>query len=190
MTDPQNENTDQPTQGNKETAPSVDLSALQDALMAEFDKRFSGVQSLLDRRTSEFQSQLEELRTADLSPEDREEVLARKAQEEVERLKRENELLRLRKDFPEEVDLLSDFMEKSSLQEQLALLSGFRKAKAEEQAQGEPPQGQPTPVDKNNPPRRQEVSLADMAGEMTNELADSILGQAKEKGLLRRLRGG
>ena len=189
MSEPQEEGTDQSTEPT--SAPNVDLSALQAALTTEFDKRFSGMQSLLDRRTQEFQSQLAELKTADLSPEEREQLQVSEAQSRVAALERENELLKLRREYPEEVDLLTDFMAKSSLQEQLTLLSQFRKAQAEAESQGEEPTEQPTPVDKNNPSRKTELSLADFAdGNMTGDLAKKILGSSNEKGLLRKLRGG
>ena len=179
-----NEPTDQP-EGN-----APDLSALITELNAGFDKRFQGFQSLLDKRTAEFQCELVSLRTADLTPEQREEDQSRKATERIARLERENELLNMRKQFPEEVDLLTDFFKKSSLQEQLDLLAAFRKAEAEGATPTEGPDDQPTPVDKNNPARKPTTSLAEMAGNMTKELADRVLSQSDEPGMLRRLREG
>lgn len=183
----QNEGVDQPS----EETPALDLNAITTALSAEFDKRFSGIQSLLDRRTSEWQAQLEELKTVNLTPEEREQLQASEAQKKLAQLERENQLLKMRKNFPEEVDLLEQFLSADSLESQLDVLSKFRKAQAEAEAQGAEPKEQPTPVDMNNPPRKQEVSLADLGDKMTNELADKILKQGgSEKGLLRRLRGG
>ena len=186
METPQNTPTDQPEGEPK--APDQDLSSVQAALMAEFDKRFQGFQGLLDRRTSEFQTALEELKTADLSPEEQVQFQTSKAQTELERVKRENELLRMRREFPEEVDLLEDFFKKSSLEDQLNLLATFRKAQTESEPQGEEDPAQPTPVDKNNPSRRQAPSMSDLAGGMTDDLADQVLTSAGEKGLLARLR--
>lgn len=189
MAETQEVSTDQPVEGTPKT-PEPDLSSVTTALMAELDKRFQGFQGLLDRRTSEFQRELEALKTADLSPEEQEQYQTSKAQEELQRIKRENELLKMRKQYPEEVDLLENFFQKSSLEDQLALLATFRKAQAEAEAQGAEATGQPTPVDKNNPSRKQELSLADMAERMSGDLADKILNQSSEKGLLRKLRGG
>lgn len=188
MSDPQEPTTDQSVEPNE--ASTTDLSAIQTALMAEFDKRFQGFQGLLDRRTSEFQSALEELKTADLSPEEQAQFTSSKEKERIARLERENELLKMRRNFPEEVDLLEDFFTKSSLEEQLALLATFRKAQAATEPQEGEADGQPTPVDKNNPPRRQQVSMADMSGGMTKELADQVLSTANERGLFARLRRG
>lgn len=189
MSEPQNEGADQSPEPTNE-APSVDLSPIQTALMQEFDKRFAGFQSILDKRTSEFQRELAELKTADMSPEEREQFAASEAQREVDALKRENELLKMRREFAEEVDLLETFFEKGSLREQLELLSQFRKAQAEVEAPGVEVEEQPTPVDKNSPPRRSQVSLAELAREMDGDLADKLLGSSNEKGFLKKLRGG
>lgn len=189
MSDNDNVTTDQST--GESTTPAIDLSTITKALTEEFDKRFQGFQSLLDRRTSEFQSQLEELKTADLSPEEQEQFRERELQKKMAQLERENTLLKMRKQFPEEVDLLEQFFGADSLEGQLDLLSKFRKAQAEAEAQGAESTEQPTPVDMNNPPRRQEPSLTDLAGQMTKELADKILSDGgNTPGLLRRLRGG
>jgi hypothetical protein len=188
MTEP-TESPEQPVEG-AESTPNVDLSAITSALTAEFDKRFSGLQGLMDRRNSEFQKALDDLKTADLTPEEQEQYRANEAQAKLNQLQRENELLRMRKEFPEEVDLLDSFFEKSSLQEQLALIASFRKVKAEADPSEEgEPEEQPTPVERNNPPRRSEVSLADIARGMTGELADKLLDQSNQPGALRKLRG-
>lgn len=189
MSEQPNEGVDQPQEPTKE-APSVDLSAVQEALMSELDKRFSGFQGLLDKRTAQFETQLAELKTADMSPEEREQFAASEAQKKVERLERENELLRQRKQYAEEVDLLEEFFKQGSLTDQLALLAKFRKAVAAEEPQGGDDAGQPTPVDMNNPKRRTDISIADASGKMDEQLADKLLGSASEKGFLSRLRRG
>jgi hypothetical protein len=184
MTD-ENTGGDQPS-GNT----SFSLDDLKAAMSAEFDNRFQGFQSLLDRRTGELRKELDDLKTADLTPEEQEQESTRKQNERVARLERENEILRMRKDYPEEVDLLTEFFEKSSLQDQLALLSAFRKAKAEAEPTDGGADAQPTPVDKNSNPRRTELTLGDVGGAMNDQLADKVLETAgNEKGLLRRLTG-
>lgn len=188
MSDTQDLTTDQPEATSE--AANLDLSAIQTAIMAELDKRFQGFQGLLDRRTSEFQKELEELKTADLSPEEQAQFQSSKEKERIARLERENELLKMRRNFPEEVDLLEDFFTKSSLEDQLMLLASFRKAQAASETPAEDDEEQPTPVDKNNPARRQQISMADMAGEMTSELADKVLSTANERGIFARLRRG
>lgn len=185
MTD-ENTGGDQPN-GNS----SFSLDDLKAAMSQEFDNRFQGFQSLLDRRTSELRKELDDLKTADLTPEEQEQERTRAQSERVARLERENEILRMRKDYPEEVDLLTEFFEKSSLQDQLALLSAFRKAKADAEPVPDGADAQPTPVDKNSNPRKGDLTLSDISGNaMNDQLADKVLESAgNEKGLLRRLTG-
>lgn len=173
-----------------EEAPAFDLEAFAKSLTSDFDKRFSGFQSMLDQREDKFRKELEQLKTANLTPEEQEQLQASSAQEELSRMKRENELLKMRRQFPEEVDLLEDFFGKTNLQEQLSLLSKFRKAQAEAESNDSPEEQPNTPVDKNNSPRKNEPSIAEMQGEMTPQLADKILSAGNEKGFLRRLRKG
>ena len=182
MAEPTEPSTDQPEQN------APDFSDLMAKISGEFDKRFQGFQSLLDRRTAEFQAEVETLKTAGLTPEEQEQDKATKRDTELARLRRQNELLQARKQFPEEVDLLQDFFEKASLQEQLELLAQFRKAQTEAATPTEGAEEQPTPVDMNNPSRRPSASLADMAGKMTKELADKVLASSDEPGLLARIR--
>lgn len=189
MTDSQTGGTDQSV-SEAPKPQEFDLSAITNAIKADFDQRFQGFQSLLDRRTSEFQRELEALKTADLSPEEQEQHRERKSAEQIARLERENALLKMRKQYPEEVDFLEEFLGQESYDAQLQLLANFRRAQAEAEAQGAESTEQPTPVNRNNPPRKQDVSLADMDGEMTKELADKILDQSNVKGMLRKLRGG
>lgn len=183
--------TDEATGGDQPNGnASFSLDDLKAAMSAEFENRFQGFQSLLDRRTSELRKELDGLKTADLSPEEQEQVRAREQNERVARLERENEILRMRKDFPEEVDLLEDFLSKSSLDEQLKLLAAFRKAEAEATPDVDA-DAQPTPVDKNSNPRKQNLTLGDIGdGTMDERTADKVLESiGSEKGLLRRLTG-
>jgi hypothetical protein len=180
--------------GDQPAAQPLDLDALVERINAESDKRFRGLQSLMDQRDQEYRDQLESLRTSELSPEEQEQAQTSKLKQERDELKRQVELLSMRKDFPEEVDFISGFLGKSSYQDQLAALREFRKANAAAAPNGdETPEaaegGEPTPVDGNNPPRKTGPSLADAtSGKMTKELSDSILSTSSEKGILSRLR--
>lgn len=179
MADPV-EGTEQPVQ--------PDLDALVSKLTADLDKRFSGFQGLLDRRDSEYRQMLEDLKTADLSPEEREQEQASRLKTELEQYKRKVEILNMRKDFPEEVDLLTALLEGQSLQDQLSLLAKFRKVEAAAKPQEGDNEEQPTPVDGNNAPRRSSLSLADAATKMNKELSEKILNDSNEPGILGRLR--
>lgn len=179
---------DQPSDEGKNQ--SFSLEELTAAMNAEFDKRFQGFQSLLDRRTSELRGELDSLKTADLSPEEQEQARERQQNEELARIRRENELLKMRKQYPEEVDLLEEFFSKQSLEDQLGLLSAFRKAQAEAEPADGGANAQPTPVDKNSNPRRGEVSVSDLSGAMDARMADKVIESVgNEKGILRRLTG-
>lgn len=167
------------------------LDAIVAKLNDDFEKRFRGLQSTLDRRDTEYRQMLEDAQTASLEPEEREQRQASTLQKKLDDAQRKLEILSMRKDFPEEVDLLTSLMEGKSFADQLELLSKFRKAEAAVESQGDEAPEQPTPVDKNNPKRAHQPSLADAATKMNKQLADSILNtQGNEPGLLRRLRGG
>ena len=177
------EGSDQPDNG---------LDAFMSKIGADMDKRFQGFQGTLDRRDSEYRQMLEDLKTADLPPEEREQAQTSRLQQELESYKRKVEILSMRKQFPEEVDLLSNLLEGKSLQDQLALLSNFRKVEAASDSPEEEVEEQPTPVDKNNPKRRPRLSSADFTGKnMSKELSEQILAESGNKpGLMRILRGG
>lgn len=165
------------------------LDALVAKLTADFDKRFQGFQGLLDRRDAEYRQMLEDAKLASLEPEEREQVQTSTLQRKLDDAQRKLEILQMRKDFPEEVDLLSSLLEGKSLQDQLTLLASFRKAEAANESQGEDEAEQPTPVDRNNPKRKTEFSLADAATKMNKELSEKILETSgNEPGILRRLR--
>lgn len=171
------------------TTAQVDLKAIQDALAGEFDKRFGGIQSMTDRKFSELQRTIEELRAANLTPEEQEQFEITQAKNRAAALERENALLKMRKQYPEEVDFLEAFFGAKSLDEQLTALAGFRKAPAPEVTTDPEVETTPTPVNGNNAPRRATPTVSDASsGGMTEALADQILGSAgNEKGILKRL---
>lgn len=182
--------TDETKSGDQPESKELDLDALVERINADNEKRFRGFQSLLDQRDAKFEAALEDLRNSDLTPEEQEEAKSAKLNREIEELRRRNEILSKRKDFPEETDLLEQFLEAGSLEDQLRLLSQFRKAQKpevpesnqDEAAEG----GEPTPVDKNNPPRK---GQPEFGAQMTKELSDQIMRTSgQDKGILSRLR--
>ncbi len=188
--------TDETKSDDQPVAPAApDLDALVEKLNEGFDKRFRGFQSVMDQRDAEYRQLLDDLKTADLTPEEREQVEQSKMQAEIESLRRKNEILSMRKNHPEEVDLLEQFLEAKSLEDQLSLLAQFRKADATNAPEGEEPEaaadGKPTPVDKNNPARSSQPGLEAAAERMNKELAEQILNSSgNDKGILARLRRG
>lgn len=164
--------------------PSLDLSQLEKML----DKRFSGFQSLMDQKLGTFSAELEELKTANLTPEEQEQLDTRKRLEETERLRRENALLKLRKQYPDEVDFLEQFFGAQSLEEQVLATASFRNPKAAAAESDEDEEPEPTPVEANNPRRKTKASPADTGQAMSNEIADQILSAANEPGMLVKIR--
>ena len=83
-----------------EQSPSANLEALITKLNADFDKRFQGVQSLLDRRDAEYRTMLEDAQAASLSPEEQDQVQASKLQQQIAEYKRQISILEKRPEFP------------------------------------------------------------------------------------------
>jgi hypothetical protein len=184
---------DEPQGNDQPQAQSVDLDALIAKVNEGFDKRFQGFQSLLDRRDSEYRQMLDDLKNTDLTPEERDAQQAQRLQQELDKAQRKIEILSMRKDHPEEVDLLEQFLNAQSLQDQLNLLANFRKAEAPQAPEGEQPKaaadGKPTPVSGNNPARPSQPSLEAAAERMNKDLASQIMNASgNDKGILARLR--
>jgi hypothetical protein len=173
---------------------TIDLSAMQKQLEEQFNKRFSGLQSILDQRQAsidELKAMVETLKTANLSPEEQEQLTADKREAELAALKRENEILKMRKDFPEEVDFLQKFLGSTSLEEQFKALRDFKKPKEDASPKDDDDSEEAPPVSSNNSKRKTSVSTADLAGEMNEKLAQKLLEDTKdEPGALVRLRRG
>lgn len=169
-------------------------------ITAAMDSRFSGFQGILDKNIStlrsEFGAQLEEVKRSRLSPEEREDLEETEREATLRRLERENALLKLRKDYPDEVDFLSDWLAKEDFNDQLAALREFRKRNQipEPTPREDLDEDESTsPVDNNNPPRKGGDNLASLMrnGEaMTREQAQKLLNATNERGILARLRRG
>lgn len=169
------------------TSSTLDFSAFEESLLTKLNDRFNGIQGLIDKKVAPIAKELAELKTANLSPEEQEQLETRREQEEVEQLRRENALLKLRRQYPDEVDFLEQFFGAKSLEDQIALMSTFRQQKAEAEVPEEETEDEPTPVDGNNPKRRTKAALND-GGAMTAERADAILASADQPGMLRKVR--
>lgn len=178
-------------------AQTPDLDAIVQRFAEMTDKRFQGFQSMIDRKFGEVSRNFEtKLKTVGLSPEEREQLESDSADEEIQRIRQENTLLKLRKDKPDAVDFFMEVMSAESLEDQLAIIESKLGAQAAAQVAEsvaeatEKPAATPE-VDRNNPPRSKELGLPSaLAGaEMTDELAETIL-KSGSKGILHRLRLG
>lgn len=185
-----------PVEGTEEpeNPESPDLSAWQKQITDEFDKRFSGIQSILDRRDNsinELKDIVETLKTANLSPEEQEQLSSDKRAAEVAALKRENEILKMRKEYPDEVDFLQTFLGSQSLEDQFKALRDYKKPKevTPPPAEGDEGAEEAPPVMSNNSRRDSKISAADLSGQMTEKLAKKLLEDTSEdRGILARLR--
>lgn len=173
-------------QGTEETQEPSLQEQIRQIISSEFDNRFKGLQSASDKRLASIAQTVEQLKTAQLPPEEQEQLEAN----EKERLRRENALLRLGKQYPEEVELLEQFFGADNLEDQVEVLSKFRKVTAQESTSTEDETPEPTPVASNNQRRQPKVGLAEalQSGQMSEELADEILNAADEPGMLVKIR--
>lgn len=166
---------------------AVDLDAVMAALGKKIDERFSGFQSLIDKKVSPLASQLEELKTAGMSPEEREQLEEEAAKSRVSALERENQLLKLRTSEPDAVDFLMALESAESFEDQLALVKSKFGAGAAAQVEAavEAAEGETTPaVDPNNPARpSQQGIVAGLSGEMNEQIADALMEGAKGRSL-------
>lgn len=153
------------------------------------DTRFSGFQSIIDRRDKNVESKwkaydetLKELKSRTLSDEEREQLEQRAEAEEFAALKAENELLKLGKEYePEIVDTFTKLLQAETPRDQLEIMKAFRTGTTSEPPT--PPANQPTPatpsgnVDPNNPPADDPVDGSDWQGQFEKDpsLADRIL---------------
>lgn len=156
----------------------ADIAAsIKQELEASFNERVAGFQRLIAERDAE----LRELKTAGLSEEEREQLARRESEEELEALRRENELLRLSSEFPDEMPIFRQILNAPTAKDQLALLKQIRAAQAASQAPAPPPPADPDIPDvlPTNPMRPFEEGVILPDGTvMTDALADSLLKSA------------
>lgn len=163
---------------------TTDLETIMAAIRGELDTRFGGITTLIDKKVSPLAQELQQLKTASLSPEELEQQQEQAGQAELENLRRENAMLKLKERFPNGVSFFDEVMSQESLEDQLALIEKrFGKGAAEKVAEAAEAAGADpsTPaVDPNNPARESKPGLAAaFAGaEMTEEMADQILAAA------------
>lgn len=182
-----------PVQSQQPDLEALVRKALETTLGPELDSRFSGLQSLQDKRLAKL---AKELRATSLTPSEQEEVLEQETAKETDKALRIAELIKRRKTAPEAVDFLLETMEADDLDEQLALIQTRLKAQSapatpspaapkgdEDDEEGEIPES-----NKNNPPSRRSEAL-ESGDEMNDELADQILSQVQGRGQLGRFFG-
>lgn len=155
------------------------------AAEAAFNERAKGFQRLIAERDTalrDAQRQLDESRLASLSDDEREVEVQRRNDVEIERLRAENELLKLMPDYPDELPVFQRLLAAPDAKTQLEMLRELRapKAPANQPAGGST---EPPAVDPNNPASGSLGGGVYEGAPMTAELADRLLNSAS------RLRG-
>jgi hypothetical protein len=123
-----------------------------------------------------------EFKTARLSPEEQEQLEEESNEEDVDLMRRRLELYEMQEQFPRGVARMLKLSGAESLEDQLALMESLEDPQAAAQAAeaiatGEGTESVPE-VDPNNPSRPLKPGYASSiaSGEMTDEIADAILG--------------
>lgn len=157
------------------------------AATAAMEERFKGLQGVIAKKDDELRtlrSQYEQAQLAALGDEEREAELARREQAELDRLRAENELLRLAPEYGTELPIFQRLLSASTAKDQLDLLREVMAPKAPASEQPAGGNAAPPAVDPNNPPSPAPAGGFVVDGvAMTDDLADRILNSA------RRLRG-
>lgn len=171
-------------------APDAVLEAVMARLDKTLDKRFSGFQSIMDTKIGGLSSQFAQLQRQSLSPEEIAEQEQVDAKAENEKLRQENQLLRLRADHPDAVDLITGAMGTATLEEQVAFIESRLGKQAVKQieeaveADESADSGESIPNPGSKP--KMGAQSASFAGEMTDEMADAVLAN-QPRGALSRL---
>lgn len=144
----------------------ADLDKWREEIVASlnegFDKRFGGFQKILatrDEEVRELKNMLRELKTADLSDDERVQLEREALEQEKAAIAAEKELLALQADFPDEITLYRQVLEQPTAKDQISLLREWRDSLTKNQQSAST--GDETPgddasdqsaVDPNNPP--------------------------------------
>lgn len=171
-----------------------DIEALM-SQVAEREARIKGFQTALNRKDEErkkLEREIEELKTAGLSDDERAQLRDEKLKAENERLRQENELLKLSSDYGDEMPYFQKLLSASSAQEQLEVMrelrAGIKNAQASAPAAPAGNEGNVPDVLPNNPPRASDqgyIALPD-GTPMSEQMADAILRRIPAGGLFRR----
>lgn len=167
---------------------AVDIDALVSMLEEKLNPRFSGLTTLIENKTSPLAQELSELKTAGMSPEEREQLEEQANQSHYERMERENMMLKMRQSDPDAVDFLMALDNAESFEDQLAIIKSKLGGKAADQVEAAVDSGEvATPaVDSTNPARTPATGIAGAlaTGQISSEAeADEILRLAGNQSL-------
>lgn len=168
-------------EGTADGAPDIEKirQEAMAAAQAVAEERFKGFQRVIaekDTALQQLQRQYEEARLATLSEEEREAETARRSDQELERLRAENELLKLMPDYPDELPVFQRLLAAPDAKTQLELLRELRKAQAAPAITPAGGSNEPPAVDSNNPANGNPGSGVFIEGaQMTEEMAERLL---------------
>lgn len=159
------------------------LESLTPKINEMLDKRVAGFQKALsekDAALTETQTKLREYEIAGLTEDERAQLSQKERDEEVERLRLENEVYRLAETHPRGAAIYRRLLEPNlTAAQQVALLEELLNPKPQSEATGAAPAAQTdtVPVDRNNPALTLDPSVQVLPGGeiMSDEVADRIL---------------
>lgn len=161
-------------------ASGMDIEARLAALEAGYEERIKGFQRLLanrDQEKSALERELKELKTADLSEDERVQLTLAELQEEKDRLETELELVKLGSKYQDEMPLYQKLLGAQTAEEQLEFLRSLRSSGAA--PAGKAP-AESSDLDLNNPRQSAPAGMILPDGTMmTDELAERILKGAR-----------
>jgi len=190
-----------PKESTEETpAPvgAVDLDKFKAELLTDLEgsmnKRYAGWQKMLedrDKKIGFIEQEIENVKTSTMSESEKEKHVQSLEKSRIDQLEVENALLKLGKEFPDEVPLFEEILAKNDPRSQLEILRRIRTGTTTQEPPADPAappaEGQPEAsgtVDPNNPA---DDTLDGMTSEAAFErdptLADKLL---KSVGVLRR----
>lgn len=148
------------------------------AVQAAVDTRIPGLQSAYDKQLAEVRN---ELRRAQMTPDEVEDEQRTQLEAELAQMKRERDALSAARAYPDAFPVYERLMSAKSVEDQLKILSGLSASGqpnpagevAAAPAEGQDDLGETPPVDPNNPPG---IPM----GAMDRSLADRILGAFNE----------
>lgn len=148
------------------------------AAQAAFEDRFKGLQRVIgtkDQTITDLQRALDEAKLASLPDDERQAEVQRREASELDRLRAENELLRLMPDFPDELPIFQRLLGASDAKAQLELIRELRKPAAPATGAPAAPATEPAAVDHNNPASTLPSGPIVDGASMTDDLAERVL---------------
>jgi hypothetical protein len=158
-----------------------DIEKVRVQLTREYDERIKGFQRQVSERETELRrlrEQEEHNRLAAMPDDERMAYERSRTDEEVQRLRTENEVLRMSQKYTTVMDKYRALMDAKSVEEQFQLLDTWLKAttpsaETDEDEPAEPARSKPAPVDRNNPVKPRTVDVGGY--QMDDNIAQRIL---------------